>query len=88
MGSKDAVFLQPVLKNQTVFCLACEENKKNHNTKIFAFLGTCGSFARKSKAETRNIYILKVFMIKMDGLKPNQFQRIHMNNVPICEGLS
>ena len=88
MGCKNAVLLEPLLKNCTINCLTFEENTRqpyNDNLCLFRALALHLHGTQRLEEETSNLFNL--FINKMDGLSPNQFQRVHMNDVPTVEDM-
>ena len=88
MGCKNALLSEIVLRNGTVNCPMYEENTtqlNNDNLCLFRALDLHLHGTQRVEEETSNLFIL--FINKMDGLRPNQFQGIHMNNIPTVENL-
>ena len=88
MGCKDAVLPEPLLKNHTINCLTFEENTKrpyNNNLCLFRVLALHKHGNQRMEEETSKLFNL--FINKMDGLTPNQFQGVHMNDIPTVEDL-
>ena len=88
MGCKNAVLPEPLLENRTINCLTYEENTRqpyNNN------LGLCSALAlhmhgnQQLEEETSKLFTL--FIKKMDGLSADQFQGVHMNDIPIVEDM-
>ena len=88
MGCKNAVLREPLLRNGTINCLTFEESTRepyNDNLCLFRALVLHLHGTQRLDEETSNLCI---FLIKkMDGLSPNQFQGVHMNDIPIVEDL-
>ena len=88
MGCKNAVLREPLLKNHTVNCLTFEENTRqafNDNLCLFPALALHLHGTQRLEEETSKIF--NFFIKKMDGLSADQFQGVHMNDVPIVEDL-
>ena len=88
MGCKNAVLPEPLLKNCTINCLTYEENTRqpyNDNLCLFPALALHMHGSQRLEEETFKIF--KSFINKMDGLSPNQFKRVHMNDISIVEDL-
>ena len=65
-----------------------EENSKqpyNDNLCLFRALALQLHGTQRLEEETSKLFNL--FINKMDGLSPNQFQGVHMNDIPIVEDL-
>ena len=88
MGCKNAVLPEPLLKNSTINCLTFEESTRqpyNDNLCLFRALALHLHGAQRLEEETSRIF--NSFINKMDGLSPNQFKGVHMNDIPIVEDL-
>ena len=88
MGCKNAVLPEPLLRNGTINCLTGEENTRqpfNDNLCRFRALALHLHGTQRLEEETSKLY--KLFINKKDGLSPNQFQGVHMNDIPIVEDL-
>ena len=88
MGCRDAVLPEPLLKKCTINCLTFEKNTRqpyNDNLYIFRALALHLHGNQRLKEETSIVFIS--FINKMDGLSPNQFKGVHMNDIPIVEDL-
>ena len=88
MVCKDAVLLKPLLKNCTINCLTFEENTRqpySDNFCLFRALVVQLQGNQRLEEETSNLF--KLFINKMDGLSTDQFQGVHMNDIPIVEDL-
>ena len=86
LGCKNALLPEPLLKNCTINCLTYEENTRqpyNDNLCLFRALHLHGN--QRLEEETSKIF--NSFINKMDGLSPNQFKGVHMNDIPIVEDL-
>ena len=88
MGCKNAVLPEPLLRNRTINCLTYEENTRppyNDNLRLFHALALHLHGTQRLEEETSKLFNL--FINKMDGLNPNQFQGVHMNNFATVEDL-
>ena len=88
MGFENAVLPKPQLRNGTINCLTCEKNTRqpyNDNLCLFRALALLLHGTQRLEEETSKLFNL--FISKMDGLSPNQFQGVHMNNIPTVEDL-
>ena len=88
MGCKNAVLSEPLLKNQTINCLTFEENTRqpyNDNLCLFRALALHMHGNQRLEEETSNLFNL--FINKMDELSADQFQGVHMNDIPFVEDL-
>ena len=89
MGCKNAVLPEPLLKNCTINCLTYEEKTRqpnNDNLCLFRALALDMHGNQRLEEETSKIF--NSFINKMDGLSPNQFKGIHMNDIPIVDLLT
>ena len=88
MGSKNAVLPEPLLKNHTINCLTFEENtKKPYNDNLCLLRALALHMHRIQRLEEKISKLFNLFINKMDGLSPNHFQGVHMNDVPTVEDL-
>ena len=88
MWCKNAVLPAPLLKNHSINCLTYEENTrqpKRDNLSLFRALVLHLHDTQRLEEETAKLFNL--FIDKTDGLSPNQFQGLHMNDNPIVEDL-
>ena len=87
-GCKDAVLPEPLLKNHTINCLTYEENTRQPNRDnlcLFRALALHPHGNQRLEEETSTIFNL--FLSRVDGLSPSQFQGVRMNVIPIVEDL-
>ena len=88
MGCKDAVLPEPQLKNQTINCLLFEENMRQpYNDNLCLFRAPALHVHENQRLEKETSKILNLFIIKMDGLWADQFQVVHMNDIPFVQDL-
>ena len=88
MGCKDAVLPEPHLKKCTINCLTFEESTRqpyNDNLCLFRALALHLHGTQRLEEETSKLFNL--FINKLDGLSADQFQGVHMNDIPIIEDL-
>ena len=86
MGCKNAVLPKPLLRNGTINCLTYEQNTRQpykDNLCLFRALAPHLHGTQRLEEETSKFFNL--FINKMDGLSPNQFQGVHMNDIPTVE---
>ena len=88
MGCKDAVLLEALLKNHTINCLTFKKNTKQpYNDNMCLFLALALHVHEKQWLEEETSEKLNLFIKKMDGLSADQFQGVHMNDIPFVEDL-
>ena len=88
MGSKNAVLPEHLLKNHTIICLTFAENTRQpHNDNSCLFRGLALQLHGTQRLEEGTSELFILFINKMDGLSPNQFQGDHMNDIPTVEDL-
>ena len=88
MGCKNAVLPEPLLKKGTINRLTFEENTRQHyndNLCLFRAFALHMHGNKRLEEETSNLFNL--FINKMDGLNPNHFQGVHMNDIRTVEDL-
>ena len=88
MGCMNAVLPEFLFRNRTINCLTFEENTKqpnNDNLCLFRALALHLHGTPRLEEETSNFF--KLFINIMDELSPNQFQGVHMNDIPTVEDL-
>ena len=88
MGCKNAVLPEPLLRNGTINCLTFEEKTRepyNDNLCVFCALALHIHGNQRLEEEVSNYFNL--FINKMDGLSADQFQRVHMKDIPFIEDL-
>ena len=88
MGSKDAVLPEPLFINHTMNCLTFQENTRQPYNDNLCF---CRARALHLHAvqwlEDETLKVFYFFFNKLDGLRPNHFQGVHMNDIPFVEDL-
>ena len=88
MGCKNAILPELLFKNHTINCLTFEESTRqpyNDNLCLFSALALHLHGTQRLEDETSKLFNL--FINKMDGLSADQFQGVHMNDIPIVEDL-
>ena len=88
MGCENAVLPEPLLKNHTINCLTYEENTRQpYNDNLCLFRALALHLHRNQELDEETSKLFNLFIIKMDGLSADQFQGVHMNDIPIFEDL-
>ena len=88
MGCKNAYLPETILRNGTINCLTYEQKTRqpcNDNLCFFRALALHLHGTQRLEEETSELFNLSIN--KKDGLSPNQFQGIHMNDIPTVEDL-
>ena len=88
IGCRDAVLHEPLLRTSTIKCLTFEENTRqpyNDNPCLLRALALHLHENQRLGEETPKIFNL--FINRMDGLSADQFQGVHMNDIPTVEYL-
>ena len=88
MVCRNAVLPKPLPKNHTINCLTFEESTRqpyNDNLCLFRALALHLHGTQRLEKETSKLFNL--FINEMDGLSTDQFQGVHMNDIPIVEDL-
>ena len=88
MGCKNAFLPEPLLKNHTINCLTYEENtRRPYNDNLCVFRALALHMHGNQQLEEETSKLFNLFLNKMDGLSANQFQGVHMSDIPIVEDL-
>ena len=88
MGCKNAVLPEPLLRNGTINCLTYEENTRQpYNDNLCPFRALALHLHGTQRLEEETSKLFNLFVNKTDGLSRNQFQGVHMNDIPIVEDL-
>ena len=88
MGCKNAVLPEPLLKIHTINRLTFEENTRQpYNDNLCLFRALALHMHGNKRLEEESSQIFNSFINKMDGLSPNQFKGVHMNDIPFVEDL-
>ena len=88
MGCKTAVLPESLLKNHTINCLTFEEStRKPYNDNLCLFRALALHLHGTQRLEEKTSKLFNLFINKVDGLTADQFQGVHMNDIPIVEDL-
>ena len=88
MGCKNVVLPEPLLKNHTINCLTFEENTRQpSNNKLCLFRALALHMHGNQRLEEETLKLFNFSLNKLDGLGPNHFQGVHMNDIPTVEDL-
>ena len=88
MGCKNAVLPEPLLKNGTINCVRYEENTRQpYNNNLCLFHALALNLYGSQQLEEKTSKLFNLFINKMGGLSPSQFQGVHMNDIPTVEDL-
>ena len=88
MVCKNAVKPEPLLRNGTINCLMFEETTRQpYNNQLCLFRDLAFHMHGNQRLEEETSKLVNLFIKKKDGLRPNQFQGVHMNDIPTIEDL-
>ena len=88
MGCKNAVLPKPLLENHTINCLTYEENTKQpYQDNLYLFRALALHKHGNQRLEEKTLKFFNSFVKKMDGLSADQFQGVHIEDIPIIEDL-
>ena len=88
MGCKNSVLPESLMRNRTINCLTYEENTRQpYNNNLCLFRAPALHLHGTQRLEEETSKFFNLFINKMDGLSPNQFQGVHMNDIPTVEDL-
>ena len=88
MGCKNAVLPEPLLRIGTINCLTYEENTRQpHNDNLCLFRALALHLHGFQRLEEKTSKLFNLFINKVDGLSADQFQEVHMNDIPFVEDL-
>ena len=88
MGCKNAALPKPLLKNCTINCFTYEENTRQpYNDNLCLFRALALHMHGNQRQVEKTSKLLNLCMNKMDGLSPNQFHGVQMNDIPTVEDL-
>ena len=88
MGCKNAVLPEPLLKNHTINCLTFEENtRQSYNDNLCLFRAHALHMHGNQRLEEETSKLFNLFINKLDGMNPNQFQGVHKNGIATAEDL-
>ena len=87
-GCKNAVLPEPLLRNGTINCLKNEESTRQpYNDNLCLFRAPALHLHGTQRLEEETSKLFNLIINKMDGLSPNQFQGVHMNDILIVEDM-
>ena len=88
MRCNNAVLPELPLKNCPINCLTFEEiTRQPYNDNLCLVCAPALHLHGNQRLEEKTSKIFDWFKIKMDGLSPNHFKGVHMNDIPIVEDL-
>ena len=88
MGCQNAVLGEPLPESHSINCLTFEESKRQpYNDNLCLFHAPALHLHGTQRLEEETSKLFKLFINKMDGLSADQFQGVHMNDIPIVEDL-
>ena len=88
LGCKNAVVPEPLLKNHTINCLTFEENTRQpYNDNLCLFRALALHMHGNQRLEEKTSKLFNLSINKMDRLSADQFQGVHMNDIPFVEDL-
>ena len=88
MGCKNAVLPELLLRNGTINCLTYDENTRQpYKDNLCLFRALALHMHRNQQLEKKTSKLFNLFINKMDGLSADQFQGVHMNDIPFVEDL-
>ena len=86
MDCMDAVLPDHLLKVQTIICLTFQENTRQpYNNNLCLLRALVPHLHGSQRLEEENSKICTFSINRMDGLGPNQFKGVRMNNNPVVE---
>ena len=90
MGCKNTVLPERLLRNGAINCLTYEENTRQPHNDNLCLFGALALHWRHGtqRLEEESSKLFNLFINKMDGRSLNQFQVVHMNDVPTVEDLT
>ena len=88
MGCKDAVLPEPLFKKGKINCLTFEEKTRQpYNDNLCLFRALALHMHGIQHLEEKTSKLFNLFINKTDGLNPNPFQGVHINDIPTVEDL-
>ena len=85
---KEAVLPKSLPTNRTVYCLMFQKNRRHPKIDKLCFVRALAlPLLGKQRLEGKASEIFKLFIYMLYKLSPNQFKRVHKNNIPIDEDL-
>ena len=86
MGCKDSVLPKPLLKNQNVNCLTCEQNtKKPYKDNLCLFRALALHLHGNERFEEETSKIFNLFLDNCGEADPSKFHCVHMTDIPKVE---
>ena len=88
MGCKDGVLPEPILKNCSINCLVYEKTTRQpYKDKLCLFRPLTFHLHGNQRLEEEISESFSSFINRLDGLSPDQFKGVHINDLPIVEDL-
>ena len=88
MRCKNTVLPEPLPKNHTINSFTFEENTRQpYNDNLCVFRALALHLHGNQRLEVKTLKLFNLFINKMVGLSADEFQLVHMNDVPIVEDL-
>ena len=88
MGCKNTVLPELLLKNHTISFRTFEENTRQpYNDNLCLLRAPAFHMHGNQRLEEKTSRLFNLFFNKMDGPSPNQFQGVHMNDIPTVKDL-
>ena len=88
MGCRNAVLPKPLPINHTINCLTFEESTRQpYNDNLCLFRALALHLHGTQRLEKESLKLFNLFVNKMDGLSADQFQGVHMKDIPTVEDL-
>ena len=88
MRCTDAVLPEPILRIGTINCLTYEEiTRQPYNDNLCLFRALALHLHGTQRLEEETSKLFNLFIKKIEGLSPNQFQRVQTNDIPTAEDL-
>ena len=84
-GLQGRHLLERFFKNRTVNCLTLKKIPDSYIRTTSAFCALALFLHGNQNLEEETYEKFKLFEIRLDGLSPNQFQGVHMNDISIVE---
>ena len=87
-GCKDELLPEPLLRKVTINCLTYEEiTRQPFKDNLCPFRALALHLHGNQRLEGESSKLFNLFINEMDGLSPNQFQGVHVKNIPNVEDL-
>ena len=88
MGVEDALLSKLLLKSHTINCRTYDKHRRQPNwDKLWLFRALAFHLQGSQRLEEVTSEIFLLFMSRKNAISPSQFQGVHMNDIPIVEGL-